>query len=87
MPTLQLNPQSKPIVLDTQSQTWLQVIQHSDKRPRNCMVPERYFKILQTWGLVEGTFANAKLSASGRARLLIEAQQVAAEEKKATRKH
>lgn len=87
MPTLDLNPKEKPIVLDTQTTSWLQVIQQNDKRHRACTIPEQYFEILKNWGLVEGTFSSAKLSANGRARLLADVQKVLAETTKKTRKH
>jgi hypothetical protein len=80
MPTLQLNPtEEEPIVLDASCTQWLTVIErHSDRR-RTCAVPQKYFDVLKTWGLVKGTFATAELSPSGRTRLI---EERAAEAKK-----
>jgi hypothetical protein len=86
--TLNLNEKTnEKIVLDPQSESWLNVIKNNTGRSRPCAVPEKYFNVLQTWGLVDGTFAAAKLSPAGMTWLLSLEQQAKADTKKSKKTH
>ncbi|HLO30789.1 MAG TPA: hypothetical protein VK249_16715 [Anaerolineales bacterium] len=87
MTALQLNPNNTDTIkLDPQTSSWLSVIERNSDKGKTCMVPKHYFEVLFTWGYVEGTFAAAKLSATGRARLLGEKMQPKEEKKPKTKK-
>src|SRR5512144_958003 len=79
--TLRLNPTTDAIQLDPASAAWLTIINRNSGKQRPCAVPKKYFDVLHAWGYVEGTFAAAKLSPTGRARLLEEEMQAKANKK------
>ena len=69
--TLNLNPKTNDVVqLDPQSESWLNVIKNNSGKSRPCAVPKKYFDVLLTWGLVDGTHGAAKLSPAGLTWLL-----------------
>ena len=83
MPTLQLNSNPKDnIQLDKSSAAWLSVCRRNSSNQRTCMIPERYFDVLKAWGYVEGTFAAAKISPAGLARLISQEQEAAKKQPK-----
>ena len=84
--TLNLNQKTnEQIVLDPQSERWLTVIRNHTSRSRTCTVPKKYFDILLTWGLVNGSHSNAKVSPTGMSWLMTLEEQ-ARQDKKSTKK-
>jgi hypothetical protein len=82
VPTLSLQPTITLPPLDSGSILWLTKIKTATMQSQTCMVPQKYFEVLYTRGLVEGTAGAATITGDGMTQVI----QVEAETRKTSSK-
>jgi hypothetical protein len=82
MQTLSLQPTTTLPPLDGGSILWLTKVKTATMQSQTCMVPQKYFDVLYTRGLVQGTAMSATVTGDG----MTQALQAEAENKKTSGK-